>query len=274
MLTKVEALTPQGQTLTLSLMDPSNGFIVEEIEGLDPVKATIVTSPQALLDGVQYQASRREMRNIVLRVGLDPDYASTTVRELRSTLYRYFMPKSMVELKFFLDDVHFVSISARVESCESPMFTAEPLVNVSLLCPDPDFAVPVATQIEGATSSTVVETGILYPGTSETGILLRLFVDRTISQFTVYNRPQGAADFQMMEFAAPLVAGDEVEISTVAGNKSALLHRGGSAIPIMYGVSPSAAWVNLFPGQNWFRVTAEGAPIPYTIEYTAKYGGL
>lgn len=274
MLTKVEVLSPNGQTLTLSLMDPVNGFIISEIDGLSPVKATIVTSPQALLDGVQYQNSRREARNIGLHIDLEADYANTTVEQLRNELYDYFMPKSVVTLKFFKDEQFFASISGRVETCEAPMFTREPKMDISLLCFNPDFVVSTPTILNGNTVSTVVETQIAYPGTTETGLLFRLFVDRTMSQFTIYNRPQGATDFQIMEFVAPLLAGDVVEISTVSGNKYAKLNRAGSDSPILYGVSPSASWINLFPKQNWFRVMAEGAPVPYTIEYSAKYGGL
>lgn len=274
MLTKVEVQTPQGQTLTLSLLDPSNGFLVADIEGLDPVKATIVTSPQALLDGVQYQASRREIRNINIKLDLEPDYASTNVRNLRSELYRYFMPKANVILRFFMDEVLFASISARVESCEAPMFTATPEMHISLLCPDPDFIAPVSTLFEGVTTSTAAETPLTYSGSTETGVVFRMFPDRTLDQFTLYNRPQGAADFQMMEFAAPLQAGDELIISTVAGSKSVNVIRDGSSLPMLYGLSPSAAWIQLYPGQNWLRVLAEGASIPFTIEYVAKYGGL
>lgn len=274
MLTRVEVQTPQGQTLTLSLIEPNNGLIVSKIDGLDPVKATIVTSQQALLDGMQYQSSRREMRNIVISVDLEPDYASTDVRGLRALLYQYFMPKSIVDLRFYMDEQFYASISARVESCETPMFTSEPQMTISLLCPDPDFVAPIATRVLGVSMPTVSEMLINYEGTAETGIFFRFLPNRAISQFTIYNRPQGAADFQMMEFAAPLVSLDELQINTVGGNKSATLIRTGTSIPMLYGVSPTAAWIQLYPGQNWFRVLAEGASIPYTVDYVAKYGGL
>jgi hypothetical protein len=57
MLTGVEVRTIQDNLLALSLDDPSSGFIIEEIEGLDPVKASVVSSSFATMDGEQYQFS-------------------------------------------------------------------------------------------------------------------------------------------------------------------------------------------------------------------------
>ena len=112
-----------------------------------------------------------------------------------------------------------------------------------------------------------------YEGSVETGFVFKLLVDRAITGFTIENRAPGLA-FQSLEFAAALYPSNIVEISTVSGAKYATLNHLGSDIPILYGVSPSSAWINLTPGQNFFRVSAEGVPIPYTIEYTAKYGGI
>ena len=60
MLTRVEVRNDHGNLLNLSLQEILGGFIVEEIQGLDPVAATIVSSSFAQLDGEQYQSSRRE----------------------------------------------------------------------------------------------------------------------------------------------------------------------------------------------------------------------
>lgn len=273
MLTKVEAVTAQGETLSLPLQDVSGGYVVQDIDGLDPVKATIVSSSFAQLDGTQYQSSRRENRNIVLTLGFEPDFVTTTVAGLRSNLYRFFMPKSYVTLRFFIDDVHFVDISGRVESCGAPLFSKEPEVEVSILCFDPDFAAPDSVVLNGSTVADTTESLVEYEGSVETGFVFKLLVDRALTGFSIDSRQAGGA-FQSFEFAAILQAGDTVEISTVAGSKYARLTRAGVQSSILYGVSPASAWVNLFPGDNLLRVSAEGAPVPFNITYTAKYGGL
>lgn len=273
MLTKVEILTQNGTTLSLPLQDIGAGFLVKEIEGLDPVTATIVSSPFANLDGTEYQSSRRENRNVVIKLGLTPDFAYTSVAELRTVLYGYLMPKSNVLMKFYMDDVLFVQIQGRVESLLAPQFVKEPTVNISLVCFKPDFVAPDSVVVPGNTVSTTTEQLITYPGTIETGFLLTLNVDRTLAEFIINNRlPSG--ETPSMEFVGALVAGDVLKISTVAGNKFATLTRAGIDTSILWGVSPVATWINLFPGENNVRVQATGAAIPFTITYTAKYGGL
>ena len=99
MLTAVEAFTPQGENLFLPLQDSSGGYVVQDIDGLDPVNAQIVSSKFARLEGEQYQSSYREKRNILISLGLEPDYgAALSVSQLRSRLYDFFMPKSPVRL--------------------------------------------------------------------------------------------------------------------------------------------------------------------------------
>lgn len=273
MLTKVEVYTAQGETLALPLHDPSGGYVVKEIEGLDPVKAEIVSSPFAQRDGTQYQASRRDNRNVVLKLGLEPDYVSTSVLELRRGLYRYLMPKTQVTLRFYIDGVHFVDISGRVESLGAPLFSREPEAVISLLCFDPDFSAVSSIVVPGATVADTTEMTIAYPGSVETGILFEMTLDRDLSEFTIYNQPVGG-EYQALEFAGPLLANDTLTISTVSGAKRATLTRFGTPSSILYGVSPLSTWINLYPGDNQLRVAAEGAPISFTIEYLAKYGGL
>lgn len=273
MLTKVDAYNTRGEMLSLPLQDISGGFIIEDIDGLDPVKATIVSSQFATIDGEEFQSASREKRNILMKLGIEPDYMVTDVRSLRSHLYRFFMPKSQITLKFFNDDVHFVDIDGRVESCDATPFTKEPQMDISILCFKPDFVAPVSTVVPGNTVATSAEMGVTYQGSVETGFVFQLNVNRTMSGFTLYVRPPGGT-FQAMEFVASLVAGDTVEISTVSRSKYARLTRGGVQSSLLYAVSPTAAWPQFFPGDNAVRVQAEGAAVPYTITYTAKYGGL
>lgn len=273
MLTSVEAFTPQGENLMLPLQDASGGYIVKEIEGLDPVKATIVSSRFAMLDGTQYQASHREARNIVIKLGLNPDYGSTAVSELRSRLYDFFLPKAAVRLRFYLNGVAFVDIEGRVESFDAPLFAKEPEATLSILCFNPDLEALASVIASGSTVTTTATTTVAYPGTVETGFVLRLSVTHALSEFFLYNT-NASGDVSMLEFAATLLTGDLVTISTVTGNKYATLLRAGVETSVMYGVAPTSNWVNLYRGDNRIRLSATGAAMPWQIEYTAKYGGL
>lgn len=99
MITMIEARNVQGSLLGLGVDDISDGYILEDVDGLHPVKATIVSSSFANLDKQEYQSARRESRDITITIGLEPDYVTNTVSELRKRLYAYFMPKSPVKLR-------------------------------------------------------------------------------------------------------------------------------------------------------------------------------
>lgn len=273
MLEKLEVTTAQGELLTLEILEIASGYSVEDIDGLDPVKATIVSSRFARLDRSQFQSSRRDSRNIILKLGFHPDYEATSVQSLRSNLYRYFMPKSVLGLRFFEDSGLVVDIEGRVESMDAPRFTKDPDATISILCLDSDFVGTTAETISASTTSTTTEIEEEYTGTIEVGFKLTMNVNRSISSFTLNHKPADNT-LRQLEFSYPLLAGDVLEISTVPGSKGAWLTRSGIRSSILYAVSEQSEWVQLFPGLNKLRVFASGAPIPYTIEYTPHYGGL
>lgn len=273
MLTMVNVVNNRGDLLNLPLEDVSDGYVVQEIEGLDPVKATIVSSSFATLDGVQYHSSRREARTIKLRLGLEPDYVETSVQDLRQRLYKFFMPKTAVDMEFISSEDLVVNISGRVEAFETVLFTDEPAVDIAVMCFDPDFYDSDPIALTGSTTSSSTDTTIVYDGTVETGVALTLDVNRTMSEFTVYHRPPDGS-LRTLDFSATLLAGDSLKITTIPGQKSVILKRYGAYSSALYGLSPQSAWMELLPGTNYFRVYATGAAIPYTLDYVNKYGGL
>lgn len=273
MLTTVEVRNEQGSVLTLPLRDVSAGYLIKEIEGLNPVKATIVSSDFALMDGARYQSSRREPRNIVMKLGFAPDYVLGTVQELRSRLYGYFMPKSSVNLSFLTNNNPTVDIPGRIESFETALFTQDPEVIVSIMCFNPDFFEPDPVIVAGSTVSDGTLMVIDYLGSVETGIIFRMAVDRVLTEFTLYSSlPDGS--LSTFEFAAALTTGDALTLNMLPGSKAASLMRAGVSSSVLYGVAPFANWIKLYPGVNNIRVYSGGAAVPFTIEYTNKFGGL
>lgn len=273
MLSRVEVRTRQGSILNLSLDDPSNGFVVSEIEGLGPVKATLVSTGFAGTDGEQYHNARREKRNVKFTIELKTDYITNTVRELRQNLYDFLMPKAEVMLRFVDSDDTYVDIWGRVESNDPSIFTKDPGVDVSIVCFNPDFVDPNPVTVSGTTTALTNELEIIYDGTVETGFLFTMTVNRTLNDFSIYHRPPDGS-LRIVDFSAPLVAGDILEISSITGAKSAILTHLGTDKSILYGISPQSPWLQLEKGSNKIRVYATGAGVPYTIQFTTKHGGL
>lgn len=282
MLTTVEVRNRQGLLLNLPLDDESSGLIIEKIEGLDPVEATLVSSSFAGLDGAQYQSARREPRNIKMKLEIVPDYIEESVRDVRKRLYKFFMPKSEVSLRFrmstgigdggIFDDL-VVDILGRVETSPSPMFEQEPYMDISMICFDPDFLDPNPVVIEGYSSDGPEEFLVDYEGTVESGLLLTFLPTEATGEITIYHRPPDGT-LRSMEYADVLASGDILKISTSVGDKYVTRTRGGVDSPFLHALSPQSPWLELQPGENYFRIYSEGAPIPYNISYINKYGGL
>ena len=272
----------QGAVLPLPLEDNSAGFSVQEIDGLDPVKATLVSSSFANMDGAQYHSSRREPRNLIVKLGFDPDYSKQDVESLRRQLYSFLMPKSNASFTFRMFDkfaADFASaqldleISGYVESFDAPLFTRDPGADLSVMCFDPDFVDPRVIEVDGETVSNLTETLVTYAGTVDTGVIFTIMPDRDLDAFTIYHRPPDQT-LWTIDFQYPMVAGDILTISSVPGNKYVVLTSGGVQTPVLYALSPQSAWHALSPGDNHIRVYAAGAPVPYKFTYTNRYGGL
>jgi hypothetical protein len=256
--------------------------VVQGIKGLDPVKATLVSSSFANMDGEQYHSSRREARNLVISLGFNPNWAEQDVENLRRQLYNFLSPKSSATFIFRMFDKFATSILLQnldleiggiVESFDAPLFTDKPAADLSVMCYNPDFVDPIEVEYDGETVADLTESTLNYVGTTDTGVVFTLYPDRAVSGFTIFHRSPDQK-LSTVDFQYPMLAGDTLKISSVRGDKYARLTRAGVESSVLYAVSPQSAWLELDKGTHALRVYAEGAPIPYSITYTNKYGGL
>ena len=239
MLSQLEVLSDQGATLILPVGADSNGFYVRDIEGLDPVSASLSSSPFGQLDGEVEQGARLEKRNIILKVGLEPDYITRTISQMRRELYKYFMPMSNITLRFISDDLETVTIRAKVEDMDAALFTNDPEAVISLVCYKPDFLSLIEVTLPGVSTSAAVDTVLAYSGSNDTGFLFQLNVNRSITGFTI-NQTLPDSSQKSLQFQYPLVAGDVLQLSTQAGSKFATLTRSSTIKSAIGGVSPQA----------------------------------
>lgn len=273
MITSVEARNTNGLTQSFDIANPRTGYQVRDIEGLDPVRANIVSTSFANMDGEQYQSSRREKRNIILTIGLVPDFISASVSDLRNQLYNFFMPRSQVELKFFRSDGVPVTIQGRVESFDAPIFTQDPVASISVICFDPDFLTEKNT-LNLTSKTTASLDPVPYDGTVSSGIELNFTLTRTISGFKAISQLQGDT-IRTFEYDGSLLSGDVVNVSMVPGNKYITLLRGSTLSSILSGVSPYSDWISFNAGQNSFVLQVDGSPaIDYDLSYFTRHGGL
>lgn len=273
MISSVEVQNASGLIQSFEIDNSDNGYQIRDIEGLNPVRANLVSTGFANMDGEQYQSSRREKRNLILTIGLVPDFVNTSVSNLRHNLYAFFMPKSVITMRFFRTDGVPVRISGRVETFDAPIFTRDPQVSISIVCFDPDFLADEIV-VPGTSIQFPTFTPINYEGSVSTGILLELNVTASIDGFTAtVIRPGGTG--QALTYSGGLIAGDVVTLSTTPGDKFINRLRGSTLTSILAGVSPYSTWLDLDSGLNEFGVfISTPTPQSYNLKYRTRLGGL
>lgn len=272
MLTMVTAQNSKAGTLLLPLQDSSGGYSVKDIQGLDPGKASLVSTQLAQMDGGQLHNARREPRNITMKLGIESDYLTNSVASLRTDLYDFFMPKLPVTMGFYFDDVLTATTDTVVESNEANMFTADPEVDISLIAYDPDFYAPAPAVLAGTTVNTTVTMNVNYPGNSDAGVIFTLTFPGSATALKLYNtRPDNVT--QIIDLFGTFNAGDQLIVNTIQGQKAITVVRAGLPISALSYMLPSQ-WISLQSGINKFRAYYTGSGISYTLQYTAKYGGF
>jgi hypothetical protein len=272
-LTKFDVTNRRGDVLSFMMEESDSGYQVAEIDGLEPVKAVLVSSNYAGTDGEQFQTAKRGPRNIKIKLDLDPDFSPSTYTTLRNDLYSYFMPKSEVSLRFFMSTGLYVDIVGIVEDISAPIFVPNPSAEILITCFQPDLIDPRMITLTGGSVDDDTHTVIDYPGTVETGTVLTLNINRNFNEFTIYNMDESGKLYQL-DFTGELLSGDQLIVSSLRGNKGITLIRSSVSSSYLYGRSAQSSWIEFSEGINQFRVYAEGDPIPYVLEYIVRYGGL
>jgi hypothetical protein len=160
LLTKIEAyqLTDPIGAPTLS-MPLESGEIddsplqIKNVAGAGPVKSEIATGSLAEIDGEYFTGSSTPKRNLVLTIGLNPDWATQTIESLRALVYKAFMVKNEVHLRFYSTHLPTCAINGHVESAEPNIFSRDPEFQVSIICPQPDFLAVALTVYTGVVGS-------------------------------------------------------------------------------------------------------------------------
>lgn len=287
MLTKIEVEDVRvfGTPLSMEIGNASSAPIqIRNVEGLGPVKASVNTSQFGSSDGEGYHGSLIGKRNIVLTLGLNPDWVEQTVTSLRQLLYGYFMTKQAIKLRFFDDTYPTCEILGYVESNEPNHFGKDPEVQISVICPQPDFVGIDPIVVTDAVTISPVNTIIPYAGTVSTGFSLEIATSEVgidySDGFTIIKFSTLPNQFMQLD-AIGVDDTHKIQISTLRGQKYVrqLDTVTDEATSILQTMQPSSGWPFLEPGSNSFRVTSFAAEpgdtgMEWTLTYYNRFGGL
>jgi hypothetical protein len=258
---------------------------VRDISGLGPVKANLGSTPYATGRGSYYQGGSIPDRNIVLTLGLNPNWVDQTVAGLRKLLYGYFMPEQWCKLRIFTDDYPDVQIEGVCESVEPNIFSQDPEVQVSIINHQPDFVAVDGTSIEGDVTNAITdgnpeEYEFEYEGTAPTGFVLQVHspgVEYVGPLAIILETIDSIDSFQLDEItinnANYLLLGtldNARRISTIAVSDD-------EATSQLKHIVQGSQWLRFKPGQNVLSVSgdsAEANELTWELVYFTRYGGL
>lgn len=294
-----------GESIKIFLAqdNPDHGLLIKSIEGLGPAKANINTTNLATNDGSLYNSARLDSRNILIKFlfGFAP-----TIEDSRQRTYRYFPIKKPLEFLIETDN-RIAKTSGYVESNEPDIFSKDESNSISIICPDPYFysagengtnttifygTEPLfefvfsnesldESMIEFGAIENETEKTVYYDGDAEIGIVITIHALGEARNITIYNT--GTREVMRIDTTkiqeitgSGIIAGDDIIISTVRGEKTITLLRGGHYINILNALDKGSDWFTLTKGDNIFAYVAEygSENLQFKIENKIIYEGV
>lgn len=293
MLTKVTAYSQWAnvEPLVLNVINrpESDLFEVRNFDGLGPVKADVNTQPRGAVPGESFVGTNIGSRNLVLTLGLTPDWDTWTVAKLRQYLAAFFMPQQTIRFVFESYEFSPVEISGHIESNEPNMFSKDPEQQISIICPELYFRSVDPTIIEGTTDQNPIS--IDYGGSVETGIVVSVGSSLTAGdpepdwiKIAVNDPLENSLQIAVPNHVEPLppaLSEYVYTMSSVPGEKyvneiapddsiESLLN----AITVIDNNPRNRRWPKIGPGTSDFSVTSQVAVQEWTLSYYELYGSL
>lgn len=294
-----------GESVKIELAngDPEHGMIIQNITGLGPPKANVNMTDLATMDGSLFNSARVEKRNIIIHMLFS---FAPTIEDSRQRTYKYFPIKK--PLTFLIEtDNRIVETVGVVEVNEPDVFSKDESNQISLICDDPYFysagengknitvffGIAPLFEFEFSNESLdepLLEFGsvenesektIYYEGDSEIGITINIHAVGEAGNITIYNtgtREVMSIDASKIEklTGSGIIAGDDIIITTVRGDKKIGLLRNGRYMNILNALDKNSDWFRLTKGENIFAYTAEygSENLQFIIENRVIYEGV
>lgn len=293
-----------GDSIRLVMARPEeSGFVIKSITGLGPGKANINTTEVATNDGSLFNSSRLPSRNIVVSLGY---MWNDSVEDVRQLSYKYFPIKKKLTVLIESDNRQ-AEIEGYVESNDPTIFSKDEGSDISIICPNPFFY----SAGENGINTTIfygveplfefpfrneslyeklllmgeirneTERVVMYNGDAEIGITITIHAIGEASNITIYNtrtREVMRIDTEKLEkfTGSGIIAGDDIIICTIKGEKSISLLRNGKTTNILSCLDKNADWFQLAKGDNIFAYTAEtgSSNLQFRIENRIVYEGV
>lgn len=236
-------------------------YVVSSIDGLDPVAVNVVVGDKMFEGGIA-QGRKPQNREITVNLSFQPDYTiGQTIGSLRTALYQMMTPKLGQTVRFYLmsnDESDWIRTEGYIKNIVANPFSKDPQEQIVLSCTQPYFEhgqyVQGNPQIFNGASVITMDN----EGDAPTGFGLTFVLTAPMSSFYIRN----VNDSQRFSLTHSFLAGDEIWIHTMHGDRYVTLVRGGTTTNILNKVAIGSDWIQLHGGLNKIY--------PSTINYTLK----
>jgi hypothetical protein len=239
-----------------------------------------VALSNTLNQGAKFQNRQPQNKQIVLTVGLNPDWdTGQDASDLRELLYAYLVPSytagMSVVLRLAGADV--VMIDGYVSKIEPNPFAKDPQCQVTIDCLGPYFRAPTKTLVGSLGSLSKTAPVISYPGTAPTGLFIQIVFTGTQNGWEIRTNPAGRS-MDISGPAAPatdFLVGDRLYIQTEPGSRYVHWKKSGfGETSLLWMLDAGSDWLSLFKGNNAFTIIGGTAFTWEEISFTAKYWGV
>lgn len=244
--TKVQLIGLSTVDLPIVGSQPTDPYILTNADGLGPPEVD-VSIKNTLNAGGFYQGRRPQSREVVLRVGLNPDFGvGQTASDLRETLYGMLTPGYLdyITLNVMNEDTVLAFTTGYVKKLEIVPFSADPEVQITIACVEQYLQAPNLLYVEPPLKSTPVIDNV---GTAPAGFQMTIEFTANLVTWSL-THVSGAK----MAFVYNFLIGDILKIDTRPGSRGIWLTRGLVTTNIIYALTADSIWFMLHGGENVF----------------------
>lgn len=274
----IDLYTSDVEFMTVNLRTPGSRdkYHAKAIIGLDADELNPRFYGFGAVAGAKYHEYTRKVRDIVMRVVLNPNYKlNERYSDIRDDFYRAISMNRTGEVRLVLRSgaSSVAQIYGRIIKLEVPHFSKIPELQVTIRCDDPIFRGVSPVELESAdiVSGTDLIEFTDAISTAPHGFTLVTTVSTGVSSFTL----RAPDDDWVFDVAYALVAGDVLTLSTEYGAKALSIFRSpGTTINLMDKVTTESFWPVIFPGYNewgWDNLANFGAK---TLSYKTAFWGV
>lgn len=252
------------------LKDEGTTYQVVSIEGLNPPKAQLNFTKAATIDGAFFNSATLPTRNIVINLKINND-----VERVRSDINNICRIKDKVRF-FYKTNAKEVMIDCYVESVEYNLFERSEVVQISLICPSPNFKSVTATTREETLTSSGSISNIVNESACDVGFKMTVTFNDPVSYLSLSLSNSYRIRFNNYS----MQSGDILTVNAYDGYFNCTLKKASDSKTINFipYLTDDSTIVKLAPGTNSLAVAylADGSSASITIklEYNTEYRGI